>query len=181
MPTHGHDEFAALGSEFNTMSDQLAAYIDELERKRRELEDTIRRIGEAFASGLDRQGVVELMVRTAVDACEADAGRAVPVDRHALDAIHTGSDEPDLIEALEAAERKAFEVRPDAAKELLEPVAAQDDARAVRRQRRRRARARDPDARPPWRPQPRAARGGRLDRPARRGLHPDRERSCSST
>ena len=63
------------------MSDQLAAQIDELERKRRELEETIRRIGEAFASGLDRQGVVELMVRTAVDACEADAGRAIPVDR----------------------------------------------------------------------------------------------------
>ena len=41
VPTHGSDEFAALGNEFNTMSDQLAAYIAELERKRRELEDTI--------------------------------------------------------------------------------------------------------------------------------------------
>ena len=121
VPTHGHDEFSALGSEFNTMSDQLAAYIDELERKRRELEDTIRRIGEAFASGLDRQGVVELMVRTAVDACAADAGRAVPVDRHALDAIQIGSDEPLVVAALQAAERKAFEVRADAARELLEP------------------------------------------------------------
>jgi diguanylate cyclase (GGDEF)-like protein len=121
VPTHGRDEFAALGSEFNMMSDQLAAYIEELETKRRELEDTIRRIGEAFASGLDRQGVVELMVRTAVDACEADAGRAVPVDRQALEEIHTGSEEPEVVAALEAAERKAFEVTPDAGRKLLEP------------------------------------------------------------
>jgi diguanylate cyclase (GGDEF)-like protein len=121
VPTHGNDEFAALGSEFNTMSDQLAAYIEELETKRRELEDTIRRIGEAFASGLDRQGVVELMVRTAVDACEADAGRAVPVDRQALGEVHTGSEEPDVVAALEAAERKAFQVTPDSARRLLEP------------------------------------------------------------
>src|SRR3712207_7401797 len=49
--------------------------IDEVQRKRTELEDTIRRVGEAFASGLDREGIVNLAVRTAVDACEADAGR----------------------------------------------------------------------------------------------------------
>jgi diguanylate cyclase (GGDEF)-like protein len=126
VPTHGKDEFAALGSEFNAMSAQLAAYIDELESKRRELEDTIRRIGEAFASGLDRQGVVELMVRTAVDACEADAGRALPVDRHALDAIHTGSEDSELVAALEAAERRAFEVHPDAGRELIEPSDPRD-------------------------------------------------------
>ena len=121
VPTHGSDEFAALGNEFNTMSDQLAAYIEELETKRRELEDTIRRIGEAFASGLDRQGVVELMVRTAVDACEADAGRALPMDRDALDEIHSGDETEELITALEAAERKAFAVTPESATKLLEP------------------------------------------------------------
>ena len=120
VPTHGNDEFAALGTEFNTMSDQLAAHIDELDRKRRELEETIRRIGEAFASGLDRQGVVELMIRTAIDACEAEAGRALPVDRHALRQTHSGSEEPELIAALEAAERKAFQARRSARKEPLE-------------------------------------------------------------
>ena len=108
VPTHGHDEFAALGNEFNTMSDQLAAHIEELDRKRRELEETIRRIGEAFASGLDRQGVVELMLRTAIDACEADAGRALPADTHGLKETHGGKQTPELMAALEAAEHDAF-------------------------------------------------------------------------
>ena len=81
VPTEGGDEFAALGREFNNMSEQLEAKIDEVERKRRELEETIRRVGDAFASGLDRRGVVELAVRQAVDACEAEAGRALPLAR----------------------------------------------------------------------------------------------------
>ena len=44
-----------------------------------ELEETIRRVGDALATGLDRNGVVELAVRQAVDACEAEAGRALPL------------------------------------------------------------------------------------------------------
>jgi diguanylate cyclase (GGDEF)-like protein len=131
VPTHGQDEFAALGNEFNTMSDQLAAYIDEVERKRRELEDTIRRIGEAFASGLDRQGVVELMVRTAVDACSADAGRALPLDVHALAAVHTGSEDEDVQTALQLVERKIFEVRPEAGAALLETGELPADTRRM--------------------------------------------------
>ena len=147
VPTHGNDEFAALGDEFNTMSEQLAEHIDELERKRRELEDTIRRIGEAFASGLDRQGVVELMVETAVDACEADAGRALPIDPQALRAVETGSADRDVISALEAAERRAFAVRPEAAQEMMTPRPPSTSA-AVRGERGRGARARDPDDAP---------------------------------
>ena len=41
------------------MSEQLAAKIEEVQRKRGELEETIRRVGEAFAAGLDRQEMVE--------------------------------------------------------------------------------------------------------------------------
>jgi diguanylate cyclase (GGDEF)-like protein len=63
--------------------------------------------------------VVELMVRTAVDACEADAGRALPIDAQALRAVETGSADRDVIRALEAAERRAFAVRPEAGQELL--------------------------------------------------------------
>ena len=82
VPVEGNDEFAALGVEFNNMSAQLAGKIEEVQRKRAELEDTIRRVGEAFATGLDREGIVNLAVRTAVDACEADGGR-VAADRRA--------------------------------------------------------------------------------------------------
>ena len=119
VPVEGGDEFAALGTEFNRMSQQLAGKIDEVQRKRSELEDTIRRVGEAFASGLDREGIVNLAVRTAVDACEADAGRAVPLDRSRMRSVHVGDQAPELAAALEAAERAAFDVRAEAAGDLL--------------------------------------------------------------
>jgi diguanylate cyclase (GGDEF)-like protein len=122
VPIHGHDEFAALGHEFNSMSEQLEAKIEEVERKRTELEDTIRRVGVAFASGLDRQGIVELAVATAVDAGEAEAGRALPVDAQAFHQTDIGAGDPALESALTAAERKAFLVRPDSGVDLLQPV-----------------------------------------------------------
>jgi HAMP domain-containing protein len=79
VPVTGRDEFAQLGREFNSMSSQLQAKIVENERKREELEATIRRVGDALATGLDRDGVVALAVRQAVDACDAEAGRALPL------------------------------------------------------------------------------------------------------
>jgi diguanylate cyclase (GGDEF)-like protein len=122
VPVAGHDEFAQLGREFNSMSEQLAAKIAEVERKREELEDAIRRVGDAFATGLDRQGVVELAVKTAVDACEADAGRAFPLERGLFKESRSGREDPSLDAALEAAERAAFKVRPTVGSELLEQV-----------------------------------------------------------
>jgi diguanylate cyclase (GGDEF)-like protein len=122
VPVSGHDEFAQLGHEFNSMSSQLEAQIEEIERKREELEATIRRVGDALATGLDRDGVVALAVRQAVDACAADAGRAVPLDRGAFHEHRSGSDDAELAEALVAAERRAFEPRPDLGAELLDSV-----------------------------------------------------------
>ena len=122
VPTEGRDEFSQLGEEFNSMSEQLAAKIEEVERKRTELEETIRRVGDAFAAGLDRQGVVELAVETAVDACEAEAGRLLPLDSGVLRPVRVGEEEPELDAALEAAERQAFAVRPEVGRELVEQV-----------------------------------------------------------
>jgi diguanylate cyclase (GGDEF)-like protein len=119
VPVEGNDEFAALGTEFNRMSEQLASKIDEVQRKRSELQNTIRRVGEAFAAGLDREGIVNLAVRQAVEACEADAGRAVPIDKRRLRAVDVGESAPDLAAALEAAERAAFDVRADTGKDLI--------------------------------------------------------------
>jgi len=122
VPVEGRDEFAQLGREFNSMSVQLEAKIEEVERKREELEETIRRVGDALATGLDRNGVVALSVRTAVEACEADAGRAFPLDRGAFHEVHAGADGGDLEAAIESAERDAFAVRPEIGPELLEPI-----------------------------------------------------------
>lgn len=75
VPIEGRDDFAALGSEFNNMSAQLAHRLDELSEERRRLRESIRRIGETFASGLDRQAVLELALRSSMDAVRADSGR----------------------------------------------------------------------------------------------------------
>ncbi|MFL5780066.1 MAG: diguanylate cyclase [Thermoleophilaceae bacterium] len=113
VPVEGTDEFAALGTEFNVMSRQLASKIEEVERKRGELEETIRRVGDAFASGLDREGIVNLTLRTAVDACEAETGRALPIDARRMRTASVGDSSPKLVAALEAAERSAFAVDPN--------------------------------------------------------------------
>jgi diguanylate cyclase (GGDEF)-like protein len=122
VPAKGRDEFAELGREFNSMSAQLEAKIDEVERKRQELEETIRRVGDALATGLDRNGVVALAVRQAVDACEAEAGRALPLDRGAFHESRSGREDDRLHEAIAVAERRAFEARLEVGAELLEPL-----------------------------------------------------------
>jgi diguanylate cyclase (GGDEF)-like protein len=119
IPVHGSDEFAAFGTEFNRMSGQLAGKIEEVERSRRQLEQAIRRVGDAFAAGLDRAGVVELAVATVLDALGADAGRAVPVDPDKMPGSSSGQLDDRLRRALEAAERQAFAADPTYGLELL--------------------------------------------------------------
>lgn len=75
VPTEGHDEFAALGTEFNNMSNQLEHRLDELQQERARLRESIRRIGQTFASNLDRPALLELALQTAVDAVKASSGR----------------------------------------------------------------------------------------------------------
>jgi diguanylate cyclase (GGDEF)-like protein len=76
VPTEGSGEFSALGKAFNTMARQLEARLEELERERGRLQDAIRRVGESFARGLDREGLLEIVVQTAVDGIGAEGGRA---------------------------------------------------------------------------------------------------------
>jgi diguanylate cyclase (GGDEF)-like protein len=75
VPTAGRDEFAALGQEFNNMSSQLERRMGELSQERARLRKSIRRIGQTLAANLDRPALLELVLRTAVDAVEADCGR----------------------------------------------------------------------------------------------------------
>ena len=141
VPVNGRDEFAQLGREFNSMSSQLEAKIEEIERKRQELEETIRRVGDALATGLDRDGVVALAVRPAVDACEAESGRALPVASGAFHEVAPARRGRRLDAGLEAAEERASE----------SPRVAGAAARG-RRRGARRSRHRDPDARGRERP-----------------------------
>lgn len=75
VPTVGHDEFAELGEEFNKMSRELEARIEDLRKERVRVEGAMRRLGEAVASNLDRDALLRLVVRTAVEGVGADAGR----------------------------------------------------------------------------------------------------------
>ena len=90
----GHDEFAALGDEFNNMSNQLARRLDELSQERARLREAIRRIGQTFASNLDRPALLELALKTAIDAVHAEAGRVsvrTTPDGPLAEAIRDGS------------------------------------------------------------------------------------------
>ena len=133
VPVEGNDEFAELGREFNDMSEQLETKIEEVERKRQELEETIRRVGDALATGLDRHGVVALAVRQAVDACEAEFGRALPLARGAFSPSEVGLVAEELERVIEAAERHVFVVRPDVGPELLGALEGDESAERTRR------------------------------------------------
>jgi diguanylate cyclase (GGDEF)-like protein len=76
VPVSGRDEFAALGQEFNKMSGQLEGRLEELRQQRQRLEQALQRVGDAFASNLDRDALLEIVLRTAVDGVGAAAGRA---------------------------------------------------------------------------------------------------------
>ena len=58
------------------MALQLEARLEDLRRERGRLQEAIRRVGESFARGLDRVGVLEIVVQTAVDGVGAACGRA---------------------------------------------------------------------------------------------------------
>ena len=80
VPADGNDEFAALGKEFNSMARQLEARLEELQRERARLQEAIRRVGESFSASLDRVGLLEIVVQTAVDGIGAACGRATMRD-----------------------------------------------------------------------------------------------------
>jgi diguanylate cyclase (GGDEF)-like protein len=121
VPVYGSDEFAELGHEFNKMSAELEDHIEEIQRKRKELEEAIRRVGQAVGAGLDREGVVALVVRTVIEACGAEAGRALPIDSKRMEYFEYGLDDDDqsLRSGLIAAEREAFQIDGDTGRELL--------------------------------------------------------------
>jgi diguanylate cyclase (GGDEF)-like protein len=94
VPIEGHDEFAELGAEFNNMSEQLEKRLDELSQERARLREAIRRIGQTFAANLDRQALLDLALKTAMDASKASCGRVsarVTDDDPLLEAARDGS------------------------------------------------------------------------------------------
>ena len=111
VQTTGRDEFAALGEEFNSMSRQLRDRLEQLELERARFRASVRRIGEAFASGLDRDALLELMLQTAIDATESECGRVLAhrETTEPLREAHRVGDLSELQAELDDAERRAQE------------------------------------------------------------------------
>jgi diguanylate cyclase (GGDEF)-like protein len=111
VPTEGNDEFAALGREFNSMARQLQTRLDELQLERQRLQEAIRRVGESFAKGLDRDALLGLVVQTAVDGVAASCGRAAvrrgPSSR--LHEVAVSGEVDGHLQALQAAEAAALD------------------------------------------------------------------------
>ncbi len=76
VPTVGRDDFSALGEEFNKMTAQLEARERDLVVERERLRRALRRLGEAFASNLDRRRLLDVAVAAMCEGVAADAGRA---------------------------------------------------------------------------------------------------------
>jgi len=74
VPTVGRDEFAALGAEFNHMSRQLQEKLEALQREQRRLAGAMRTIGDTAASNLDRDALLDIFVRTAVEGVAGESG-----------------------------------------------------------------------------------------------------------
>jgi diguanylate cyclase (GGDEF)-like protein len=75
VPVAGGDEFAALAGEFNSMSSQLEHRMQELSEERARLRESVRRIGRTFESNLDRPALLDLALKTAIDATRSECGR----------------------------------------------------------------------------------------------------------
>jgi diguanylate cyclase (GGDEF)-like protein len=110
VPVEGRDEFAALGEEFNKMASQLETRLEELQQERARLRESIRRIGQTFASNLDRPALLELALRTAVDAVDADFARLSVRSTSAEPLVQTGvvGSLAGLETAVQEAERSAL-------------------------------------------------------------------------
>lgn len=111
VPTVGNDEFADLGREFNKMAEQLQERLAELQRERERVQSSMRRLGQAVGSNLDADALLQLVVETAVEGVDADAGRVIvrAPDGSLQEAARVGVGEG-LADAVRQAEERALQV-----------------------------------------------------------------------
>ena len=133
LPETDDDRLGALAVELNTLSDELAEKEEQVEHWRGEVEDVTRRVADAFATGLDSEGAVDLAVSTAVEVCAAEAGRATPIDRDKMSSIRIGDPDGTFDEVLAAAERQMFRAGPEGSRELLDRLEGERRVPTVQR------------------------------------------------
>jgi diguanylate cyclase (GGDEF)-like protein len=109
VPVEGGDEMAGLAREFNKMSGRLSEQMAELRRQRAELERSVRRIGDAFAHGLDREALLDIVAETALAACDAESCRIVIAGRTSAQAEAGLLADGAVGEAMRAAEGRVIQ------------------------------------------------------------------------
>ncbi len=77
VPADGKDDFSKLGQQVNLMAAELEQRVADLQHERGRLQSSIRRVGESFAKGLDRESVLKIVTETAVDGTSARCGRTM--------------------------------------------------------------------------------------------------------
>jgi len=76
-PMVGSDEFAQLGQEFNKMSAELERRLQELRDQQVRLAGAMRTVGDSLASNLDRDALLRILLKTALEGLGAVGARAV--------------------------------------------------------------------------------------------------------
>lgn len=130
---------ALLAHDRNQRIDQAHERLEALHRERRRLQIAVHRIGDAFASKLDLDALLSISTRAAVEAIDADGGRAGAhqgVGRRLVRRA-TVHEDSDLEPALRAAEEGALDRREpsvamvDSVWALAAPVKAPEASRAA--------------------------------------------------
>lgn len=98
---------AALAADRRTRIREAVGRVDELTAEHERLDRAIHRIGEAFASKLDRAALADIVVRTAIESLGADYGRA----GLAAGPIEHGNGPSAIVAAAEDAALRAGELR----------------------------------------------------------------------
>ena len=80
VPVRGKDEFAALGSAFNDMAEQLEARLAELKAERARAREAVARFGEALTATHDTKHLLSVVAAAAVEATSARCCRIVSSD-----------------------------------------------------------------------------------------------------
>ena len=112
VPTVGNDEFALLGGEFNRMGSELEGKIAALEAEQQRLTVAMRRIGQTMTSNLDRDGLLEIVLTTVLEATNGNAVRARLRERGndgLRPVARAGLEQEDLQRAQDIAEALALE------------------------------------------------------------------------
>jgi len=135
VPASGKDEMSQLATEFNRMSVLLKQRERDIREHRAELEQSIHRIGEAIASGLDREALLEITINVVGEACHAEHARMTFFNDSETKTFDDDQPDPETIPLFDTLLSTEFSKEPTARAEvglwrgLAKPIYSNQDER----------------------------------------------------